>query len=447
MASEADLSKLVTRLADLRLAAQRAVAEYPKDERALFGAAMAFRIGGDYPATLRLLRRLCELEPRNTHYLFERGVTEEYLGDFDAARQSHSKALQEEPLNYKAHHALVQLIRQTSVQNSVAELEAQFALQDTDGWRRLHLGHALAKAFEDLGDAEKSFVWLDRAKEKRRALHPYDASQEEALATAATMALGASSLGSDADEPIFVTGLPRSGTTLVDRILSSHADVTSAGEITNFAKLLKVMSGSPTPATLDPDVFGRMAAIDFVKLGRLYIDSTRPLTGAVPHFVDKAPSNYLLAAAILSALPNARVICMRRDPLESCLSNYRQIFPFDDRYYDYVYDLENTAHKVVQFEHVIERWRAELPADRFLVLQYEDLVANQEARTRELLAFCGLRWDKRCLAFHENAAGVATPSARQVRSAMNAVSVGRSAKYGTLLDPARVVLQRAGLLL
>lgn len=443
MASEADLSKLVTRLADLRLAAQRAVGEYPNDERALFGAAMAFRIGGDYPAALRFLRRLCELEPRNTHYLFERGVTEEYLGDFDAARQSHSVALHAEPLNYKARQALVQLVHQTCVQNSVAELEAEFALPDTDGWRRLHLGHALAKTFEDLGDAEKSFSWLGRAKEKRCALHPYDASREEALASAATMAPEASTPGLDADEPIFVVGLPRSGTTLVDRILSSHADVTSAGELRNFAQLLKVMSGSRAPATLDADVFGRLAAIDFAKLGRLYIDSTRPLTGAAPHFVDKAPSNYFLAATILRALPNARIICMRRDPLEICLSNYRQIFPFDDRYYDYVYDLECAAHKVVQFERVIERWQAELPTDRFLLLQYEDLVANQEARTRDLLAFCGLRWDERCLAFHENAVGVATPSARQVRSAMNAASVGRSAMYGSLLDPARAILKRA----
>lgn len=447
MAREAEISKLVARFANLRSAAQQAVAEHPNDARALFGAAMAFRIGGDFAAAHRLLQRLCELEPGNTHYYFECGATEEYLGKFDAARQSYSKAVQAEPLNYKARHGLVQLIPQTSVQNSIAELEAQFALPDTDGWRRLHLGHALAKAFEDLGDVETSFSWLKRAKEKRGALHPYAPGREERLAAVATASLGVSSSGWESSEPIFVAGLPRSGTTLVDRILSSHADVTSAGEIVNFAQLLKLMSGSPTPATLDADVFGRLAAVDFLKLGRLYIDSTRPLTGRAAHFVDKAPSNYFLAPLILRALPDARVVCMRRHPLDSCLSNYRQIFPFDDRYYDYVYDLESTAHKVVQFERLIERWRGELPADRFLALQYEDLVADQEKHTRALLTFCGLPWDERCLAFQENAAGVSTPSARQVRSAMNSAAVGRWAKYGSLLDPAREVLMAAGVAL
>jgi hypothetical protein len=127
------------------------------------------------------------------------------------------------------------------------------------------------------------------------------------------------------------------------------------------------------------------------------------------------------------------------------LGNYKQIFPFDDRYYDYAYDLEWTAQKYVVFERLIEHWRDVLPPERFMVLQYEDLVANQEARTRELLAFCGLSWDERALAFHENAAGVATPSARQVRQAMNMKAVGRSTKYGAALDPARAVLERAGI--
>src|SRR5690606_10852169 len=127
------------------------------------------------------------------------------------------------------------------------------------------------------------------------------------------------------------------------------------------------------------------------------------------------------------------------------LSNYKQIFPFDDRYYDYVYDLEWTAQKFVVFDRLIAHWREVLPPVRFMVLQYEDLVANQEARTRELLAFCGLEWDARTLSFHENAAGVATPSARQVRQPMNTQAVGRWEKYGAALDPARRVLKAAGI--
>ena len=169
------------------------------------------------------------------------------------------------------------------------------------------------------------------------------------------------------------------------------------------------------------------------------------LSGATPRFIDKAPSNYLLAASILRALPNARVVVVRRNPLDSVLSNYKQLFPLDDRYYDYVYDLESAAHKYVQFDRVVRHWQSVLPADRFMVVQYEDLVAAQEEVSRTLIAFAGLAWNDSVLAFHRNAAGVGTPSAAQVRAPMYNTAVGRWEKYGALLDPARRVLEKAGI--
>lgn len=445
MASDDDINRLVQRFAATRTLAARAVRESPNDKRALFGAGMAFRISADHASAAVQFERLCQLEPGNTHYQFERGVTLEYLGRFDAAVQAYGAALAAAPENYKARQALVQLQKQTLGANAIAVMEAQFSMSDGDGWRTLHLGHALAKTYEDFGDVEKSFDWLTRGKKIRRKLHPFSAPQDIALAQAAMAVQPSPCAGHEANDPIFVTGLPRSGTTLVDRILSSHSDVTSAGEIGNFLQLFKLMSGSQTKASMDIDTLKRASGVDNARLGRAYIESTRPVTGAAPHFVDKAPSNYVLAPLILAALPNARIVCVRRHPLDSCLSNYKQIFPFDDRYYDYVYDLASIARKFVQFDSVIAHWTKVLPPERFMVLQYEALVANQEARTRDLLSFCGLSWDERCLNFQDNAAGVATPSARQVRSAMNASAVGRWTKYGALLNPARQVLEQAGI--
>ncbi len=445
MSNDAEIEKLVGRFALMRAVAAKAVQEHPNDPRALFGAGSAFRISGDYAAALTQFEKLCQLEPNNTHYLHELGQTQEYFGRFDEAMASFAAALRAEPLNYKSRQALVQLQKQSAVNNSIAELEAQFALPDADGWRTLHLGHALAKTYEDFGETQKSFAWLTRGKQKRRSMYPFSAAHETERAKSAMAAKPGAGAACEADDPIFVTGLPRSGTTLVERILSSHPQVTSAGEIGNFLQLLKLMSGSATQASLDADMFAHAPNVDYARLGRAYIDSTRPLTNAAPRFVDKAPSNYFLAPLILRALPNARIVCMRRHPLDSCLSNYKQIFPFEDRYHDYVYDLASTAEKFVVFDRLIAHWRQMLPPDRFMVLQYEDLVANQEARTRDLLAFCGLSWDERTLSFHKNAAGVATPSARQVRQAMNAGAVGRWAKYGAALDPARRVLERAGI--
>lgn len=445
MPNEADIDKLVRRFGAMRAIAARAVDENPGDERALFGAAMAFRISGDHESARAHWSALNNLRSNNTHFLFELGQTLEHLGCFDDALARYEAALKAEPLNYRARHALVQLQKQTIAANHVAELEKQIAWPDNDGWRWLFLGHALAKTYEDFGDFAKSFDWLIGAKKTRRSLHPYSPTHEEELGRAAQAFGALRDGGCESSEPIFVSGLPRSGTTLVDRILSSHPDVTSAGEIGNFVQLLKLMSDSQTPATLDVDTLSRAADVDLAKLGRCYIESTRPLTGSAPRFIDKAPSNFFLAPIILSALPNTRIVCMRRHPLDSVLSNFKQIFPFDDRYYDYVYDLRWTAQKFVVFDRLIARWREMLPADRFMVLQYEDLVANQVARTRELLAFCGLEWDARVLSFHENTAGVSTPSARQVRQAMNTLAVGRWEKYGSALDPAREVLEQAGI--
>jgi len=444
---DAALEKFVARYAAMRALAARALVEHRDDLRALYGAATAFRLAGDLASAKRALQAALAVDPDHTHMHYELGVVEEYLGDFAAAAACYRRAIESEPLNFRARQALAQLEPQTAASNNIAELERLFQGPDADGWRTLFLGHALAKCYEDLGDRDQSFAWLGRAKQRRREIAPYDSQREKSLAEAVVAAAPPQGRGWDADEPIFVAGLPRSGTTLVDRILSSHPQVMSAGEIPNFAQLHKLLSRSPTKVTLDPDTFAHSKSIAAATLGRVYIESTRPLTGARPRFVDKAPSNYLLAGAIHAALPNARVVCVRRHPLDSVLSNYKQIFPIDDRFYDYVYGLESAADKVVQFDRLMQHWKQTLPADRFLELKYEDLVTDQAARTRELVSFCGLDWDDRCLDFHRNAAGVATPSARQVRTAMYASAVGRFEKYGALLDPARSVFERAGLAL
>jgi tetratricopeptide (TPR) repeat protein len=445
MANDAEIEKFVQRYATMRALAAKAAQENPNDARALYGAAMAYRISGDHENALKQFERLCQVDPNQTHFRFELGVTQEYAGAFDAAARNYAEALRLEPLNFRARQALVQLTKQSLISNDIAELERQFAGPDEDGWRTLHLGHALAKTYEDMGDVPKSFEWLGRAKRRRRERHPYAPAGEAALAKAAMNVRLNEGAACDAGDPIFITGLPRSGTTLTDRIISSHPQVTSAGEIGNFLSLAKLMSGSTTPASLDVDMLGKASAIDYARLGRAYIDSTRPITGAAPRFVDKAPSNFFVAPLILRALPNARIICVRRHPLDSVLSNYKQIFPFDDRYYDYVYDLASVAEKFVIFDRLIAHWRDVLAPDQFMVLQYEELVAEPETQTRALVKFCGLPWDERTLAFHENAAAVSTPSARQVRQPMNAAAVGRWAKYGALLDPARRVLERAGI--
>ncbi|MDB5467183.1 MAG: hypothetical protein JWQ46_1945, partial [Phenylobacterium sp.] len=274
----------------------------------------------------------------------------------------------------------------------------------------------------------------------------YSAATDAALFSAAMRTATPAGRGDPSEEPIFVVGLPRSGTTLVDRILSSHPQVTSAGELSNFALLLKRAAGTASSFVLDEDTLAAAARVDMARLGSDYVASTRPLTGATPRFVDKMPLNVLYAGLIHQALPNARIVCLRRDPMDVCLSNFRQLFATGFSYYNYSYDLADVARYYVGFDRLVAHWRSVLPPDRFTEIAYEGLVASQEATTRELLAFCGLPWDPRCLAFHENAAPVATASSVQVRQPLYASSVGRWRRYGEGLAPMRDVLAAAGLL-
>jgi len=419
---------MVQRLANARRLAEEASRQAPDDVRAQFGAASAFRLTGAYSQALVHYERAARLAPRNPIVLQELAVAQEYAGRQDAALETYKRILLLPGVHHKALYGLVSLSKQAWSSNLVPQLEAEFGKPDIEGERTLYLGHALAKTYEDLGDVQTSFDWLTRGKSILAKRHPYsDERAQHFLANAlGTMprreAVGG---GHGSAEPIFIVGLARTGTTLVDRILSSHGDVISGGELTNFAELERLLGPRR----------------NMEELGRLYIESTRPLTGSKPRFTDKEPSNYNRAGLIHRALPNARIICLRRDRLDACLSNFRQIFSPADRYYDYSYTLEGTAKKCVNFDVLADHWKRVLPPSRYMELRYEELVADQEAVTRVLLSFCGLDWDERCLAFHENLAPVGTPSATQVRSKIYTSSVGRARKYGPLLDPARRVFE------
>lgn len=432
----------------MRALAARAIADNPNNFKALFGAGVACRLAGDYLSSERHFLDAHQIQPDNHFLLYELGTVQEYLGKFDHAIAHYRNSLNIDPSYYKARLALVMLEKQTVESNMISEMERQFEGRDEDGWRTLHLGHALSKTWEDLGDHAKSFDWLVRGKKRRRDIRPYREAAQVAISEAAPRAWNAMSArpGNLSSEPIFIVGMPRSGTTLVDRILSSHPDVSSAGELPTFPQLFKLLSRYRANSGMDAETLSAAGNIDPEQLGRLYIQSTRPITGRTKRFTDKAPSNYLMAGAILRALPNARVICMRRHPLDTLIGNFKQILPIEDPYYDYVFDIRTTARKIVQFDRTIKTWANVLPPDRFLELSYEALVDNQEAETRRLLAFCNLAWDDRCLNFHENASGVGTPSARQVRSAIFRTAVGRWERYGDVLNPAKAIFAEAGLI-
>lgn len=427
--------------------AQAAEARGPADALTLDTLGVVYSRAGLHERAIGFFEAAFAREPRNASFAYNLAASRQFSGDFPGAEAAYAQALAIDPSLHRAWSSRVQLRRQTLQANFLPQLEAQFAAAGAAPEARLHLGHALAKTHEDLGNPAAALDWLIRAKAAKGRQVGYDPRADAELFAAARATYPAASgrtAGEASDRPIFVVGLPRTGTTLVDRILSSHPEVTSAGELTNFGLILKRMTGSPGAFVLDETTLEAAGDIDLRRAGAAYLQSVAALVAGPGRFVDKMPLNFVYAGLIHRALPNARIICLRRHPMDACLSNFRQLFATGFSYYDYAYDLAHTGAYYAGFDRLIAHWRAVLPADRFTEIAYEDLVADQEGETRRLLAFCGLGFDPRCLAFHENAAPVATASSVQVRSPIYASSIGRWRRYGPGLAPLRQALESAG---
>lgn len=392
-----------------------------------------------------MFQRAVEREPEHAPYRFSLGTALLFTGDLEGAERELERCIALAPRFWKAHLALAQLRRQTPEHQHLERLQGLVAQADDDE-AQLYLQLALAKEYDDLGDTPKAFEALVRGKAAGRRRRPYDPEQDVALfaALAASDAEPASVVaGCDSEAPIFVFGMPRSGTTLVERILSRHPDVSSAGELPDFSVALKRASGSRTANVLDLDTVSRARALDWDALGSAYVAGVRRRRGDTPRFVDKLPHNFLYAGHIARALPAARMICVRRDPVDTCLANFRQLFAVDSSRYDYSYDLLDTGRYYLLFDRLMGHWHRQFPG-RILEMAYEDLVEHQEDTTRRLLAFCGLAWDPACLRFEENDAPVATASAAQVREPLYRSAMGRWKRYAPYLGDLLRLLEAGG---
>jgi tetratricopeptide (TPR) repeat protein len=423
-------------------AADRAEQLTPEDSLTLDTIGVVYSRTGFHERAIPLFERAAQQDPSNASYAYNLASSQQFQGDFEAAEQNYRRAIALDPDHYRAYSSMVQLYRATEHRNDLDALNAGFERLGSNPEAALNLGHALAKQYEDLGDYPTSFDWLVRAKSSRRATLRTDIDRDRALfsAAAATAPVTArireagTAADNPSEEPIFIIGLPRTGTTLVDRILGSHPGVFSAGELPNFATLIKKAARTPSNLVLDPATLNVVKDLDIHHLGRIYIDSTRPRTGSTPRFTDKMPLNFFYAGLIARALPNARIICLRREAMDTCLSNFRQLFATGFSYYNYAYDLEDTGRYYLLFDELVTHWREQLPPDRFTEVHYEQLVADQEAQSRRLVEFCGLDWDPACLEFHRNEAPVATASSVQVRSPIYTTSIGRWKRYGNRVD-------------
>lgn len=427
------------------IAADHSMRLEPADSMSLEALGVAYWSANSYRKSAEAFARAAKLAPERANVRFNLATSLMAAGELERAEAELEACLASDPSYWKAWLSLAQIRKQTEADGLAARLDQRLQQAADSADATMYLQLALAKVHEDLGDFERAFDHLSRGKAAGSAGRDSSTVRDRALFDALieeTARLPETS-GCDSREPIFLVGMPRSGTTLVDRILSSHPELYSAGELHNFSVALKRASGSRTPALLDRDTITRATQCDLARTGREYLESTRPATADKAHFTDKLPHNFLYAGFLASAFPNAKIICLRRNPMDTCLSNFRQLFAQGNPFYDYSFNLLDTGRYYLQFDRLMNHWDQLFPG-RILSVQYETLVDDQERSTREMLAFCGLPFDEACLRFEDNAAPVATASAVQVREPMFRSSLDRWKRYGSALDELADLLRDGG---
>ncbi|HTW35985.1 MAG TPA: sulfotransferase [Rhizomicrobium sp.] len=317
----------------------------------------------------------------------------------------------------------------------IAELEALLADKNTtSAVDRAQLSFVLANAYLRAGDTLKGFAHLHEGNRIKRSLIDYDPTEAERVIPLVETVFSPSTIetaaGDTSAAPIFIVGMPRSGTTLIEQILASHPDVHGAGEV--LAMLTLVRDFERKRRTAFPSFVADLKPDDQRALGAEYLARIGTLPEGKTRFVDKMPSNAIFAGLIHLMLPNARIILCRRNPFDTCLSCYSILFSGQQ---NFTYDLTELGRYYRTHETLMAHWRKVMPQDRFLEIEYEDVVEDIERKARELVAFCGLEWSDQCLRFHESKRPVRTASMLQVRKPLYASSVGRWRQYRGELGP------------
>ncbi|HEX7814437.1 tetratricopeptide repeat-containing sulfotransferase family protein [Dyella sp.] len=425
-------------------AADRALAMAQADAAALDTLGVIYSLSHQPAKAVEAFRQAVAITPGNAPLRYNLGTALITLGDIEGAERELLACIDANPGHWPAYLTLAQLRPVTEQENHLASLQQLSHDHASEATAETYLQLAMGKEHEDLGRYASAFEHYRRGKQARRTQRPYDRRRDVGMVDQLmrTFPLTARTTGHPTREPIFVMGMPRTGTTLIERILSSHPQVQAAGELQNFAAILQRASATTRPLLFTNDLPERAQRLDWTKLGADYLASTRPATGHRSHFIDKLPHNFLYAGFIAHALPMAPIICLRRDPLDTCIANFRQLFDHPSMHFDYSNDLLDIGRYYLLFDRLMAHWERAIPG-RVLQVSYERLVAAPEPEIRRILNFCNLPWHDACLHIERNTAPVATLSATQVRSPIHRGGVGRWRHYASQLEELRVLLDQA----
>jgi len=432
-----------------REAAVAARTHASRDPKMLDAIGHVFSRSNDQQGALSAYDAAVALAPEEPHFAFNRATVRRFLGDLDGAEADYDRVIALKRDDYEAHLNRSELRTQTPARNHTALLEALLREGNADWPGEVTLRHALAKEYEDLTDYARSFEHLTRGARLRRQHLRYDVQNDLATVEYIVQAYPGGDIPRPASQPsqvapIFIVGLPRSGSTLIERILGNHSALSMGGELPHFALsvVAAVTARSGGARLTRQQLVTQSALVDFAGLGRDYLARVSASGIEADRFTDKMPLNYLYCGLIRRALPNARIVHVRRGAMAACYAIYKTLFQDG---YPFSYDLEELGRYYIAYRRLMRHWAATLPG-AIHELRYEDLIADQLGETRRLLAFCGLEWEDGCLRFDANTAPTTTRSAAQIRRRLYGTSVSQWCHYRTQLASLEERLRDAGLL-
>ena len=419
---------------------------YARDRgNALFASHLAIERmqTGDFEGALSLFDQILESNTNDASTLTSKGHALKTWGKQHDAIVAYKAACLARPQQGDAWYALANLKTYTFTPSEIETmrtLEASLSLGHAD---RVHICFALGKALEDQGDIDASFAFYEKGNQLKRTQSRYTSegieAEFEAQKQACTHHLFQSKtgMGHPAPDPIFIVGLPRAGSTLIEQILASHSQVDGTLELPNILSLSQRLRGrSREGGGAYPANLQELSADQLEKLGREYIDTTRIHRESAPFFTDKMPNNFRHIGLIQLILPNAKIIDARREPMACCFSGYKQLFAEGQ---EFTYGLDEVGRYYRAYVDLMDHWDRVLPG-KVLLVQHEDVVNDLETQVRRLLAHCNLPFEEACLAFHKTDRAVRTASSEQVRQPINTKGLDAWRKFEAKLTPLKTAL-------
>jgi tetratricopeptide (TPR) repeat protein len=399
---------------------------------------------GDYDTALATFDSILEILPEEPVTLTSRGNALKTQGNKEQAIDSYRRAIKKYPAHGEAYYSLANLKLFSFTDKEIEAMESQEHNPGISYMARIYLDFALGKAYEDRGDYNKAFSYYESGNSFKRSQSRYK-SEDITAEFHAQMDVFSESFveanrgsGTKAADPIFIVGLPRSGSTLLEQILASHSQVDGTMELPNILSLAqKLRRGEVLSGTSHyPSVLKTMDSDTLEGFGETYINDTRVHRGKAPFFIDKMPNNFRHIGLISLILPNAKIIDARRHPMGCCFSAFKQLF-HEGQEFSYGLDEVGTYYK--DYVELMDHWDKVLPG-KVLRVQYEDVVADLDTQVRRILDYCGLDFEDSCISFHETERSVRTPSSEQVRQPIYQSGVDQWKNFEANLEPLKKAL-------